>query len=133
MASNKIGTLFQGFDSDTHTHVESSQPSQSLNLVSSTSTSLQSSTNRKPRASWTDDHIVKVTEGGVIRKRCHNCLVAWSSTTSTRTIAKHLGDKHRITNNNQETTNSKKLIQSSIEPTKALSNISERRSDKGIL
>ena len=72
--------------------------SSSLNsMVSSFTRSTSRGTSKRVRSSWTDQHITVTMDMGVSRRRCLHCTIAWSSNTSTGTIAKHLLDKHQTT------------------------------------
>jgi hypothetical protein len=51
---------------------------------------------RPRRTSWTKQHVVVVATSSSQLRRCKHCGIAWSSNTSTGTIAKHLSSKHGI-------------------------------------
>ena len=79
----------------------------------------QTSMSRKrQRSSRTDAHITSYMDNGAPRRRCHHCHVCWSSKTSIGTIAKHLTEKHHLSNEPNQNSGISKIIQSSIESTK---------------
>ena len=79
----------------------------------------QTSMSRKrQRSSWTDAHIISYMDNGAPRRRCHHCHVCWNSKTSTGTIAKHLTEKHHLSDEPNQNSGISKIIQSSIESTK---------------
>ena len=106
--------------SQTHAAMDSS----SIN-VSHGQTSMS---RKRQRTSWTDAHIISYMDNGTPRRRCHHCHVCWSSKTSTGTIAKHLTEKHHLSDEPNQNSGISKIIQSSIESTK-VSRVLEKKID----
>ena len=90
-----------------------------------------SSSRKRLRTSWTDAHIISYLDNGTPRQQCHHCVVCWSSTTSTGTIAKHLAEKHRLSGDSNQNSGISRQIQSSIESAK-VSRVLENKIDAAI-
>ena len=90
-----------------------------------------STSRKRQRTSWTNAHIISYMDNGTPRRQCHHCYVCWSSTTSTGTIAKHLAEKHHLSDDPNQNSGISKPIQSSIECTK-VSRVLEKKIDGAI-
>ena len=91
-----------------------------------------SNSKKRKKSSWTEQHIIFITEANLSRWRCMYCNITWSTSTSTGSIARHLLDKHQI-DNTSELGSSSVLHQSSADTSKLLISRSlERKFDSCI-